>query len=88
MSLNYQTLHDSFRRQDAADRLAAALQSRAKSFPSEFRRVFDRFAEFGPIAMVGSSLKDISTANDINLLFPSTTDFRKLAKGTWRAIHG
>jgi hypothetical protein len=42
--------------------------------------VFDRFAEFGPIAIVGSSLRDFDSANDIDLLFPADTDVRRLAR--------
>jgi hypothetical protein len=78
--ISYAILAAKFSEQDRARQhtlLVDALQSRSRP---EHRAVFERFKEFGPIAIVGSSLRDISTANDIDLLFPANTDFRKLAK--------
>jgi hypothetical protein len=64
-------------KQNAA--IVNALQSR-QQMRAEFRKVFDRFAEFGPIAIVGSSLRNWAAAKDVDLLFPADTDFRKLAR--------
>lgn len=74
--LNYQILHNRFREQDN-QAIANALQSRRMR--PEFRRVFDRFADWD-VAIVGSSLRDFDSAHDIDVLFPASQDFRQLAK--------
>lgn len=46
---------------------------------AEHQAVFLRFREWN-IAIVGSSLRDYDSANDIDVLFPAAQDFRQLAK--------
>jgi hypothetical protein len=80
MSVNYSVLLDRFRQQDAERERAVlvdALQSRRMR--PEFRRVFDRFAEW-EIAIVGSSLRDFDSAGDVDVLFLAGQDMRQLAR--------
>ena len=80
-SLTYSILNERFRQQDNERRSAAianALQSRSR-MRSEFRRVFDRFAEW-EIAIVGSSLRGFDSAGDVDVLFLAGQDMRQLAK--------
>jgi len=45
----------------------------------DHERVFARFLHYH-IAIVGSSLRDMDAARDIDVLFPASQDFRRLAR--------
>lgn len=45
---------------------------------AEFTTIFEHFWEWN-CAIVGSALKDYEKANDIDVLFPASTNFRQLA---------
>ncbi len=44
----------------------------------EFKTIFEHLWEW-ECAIVGSALRDYAEANDIDVLFPASTDFRNLA---------
>jgi hypothetical protein len=79
-SLTYAILAERFRQQDQNRERAALVDAmQARRMRPEFRKVFDRFAEWN-VAIVGSSVRDFDNAHDIDLLFPADTDFRQLAR--------
>ena len=53
----------------------------------EFRAIFARYEDY-ECAIVGSALRDFETAHDIDLLMPSSVDFRHLAAERGLRYHG